>query len=474
MGTRQRDLPPFVSGVVLASMLALFITSLAYPQRTAPGAGANKNARPGRRGPKKDNPPAAPVKQTLSVVTTPAIANVVIKDEQGKVVGDGQSKEGKLEKELRPGVYRIEVTAEKYLPGTFEAVVRKGKTEVVQAKLAPSSGSILISLGSVGPDVTILIDGQKPANLMRKGNRIQIEDIRIGSHALRITHPSIASYEERVEVTGGTSTPVTPMFQSAVAELEVLSEPGAKVYIDSEQVGETNPEGRLKRSGVSVGRHEIQLTKDGYEDYKDSRPFDFGKTVLIDRRMTPKATSTGFSEDFGVAFGKWAVPPSGWTRKSGRLEIANSPQLGFASGYNYRDLIMQFHLKLANTGGAAWAVRVKDSRNYYLFYLSGPGGMFPKRFNTYVVRDNKLDLQNPINSDAVLHDLRPGSQYTIDISVSGNKIEHKITPTATGVSETLGSFEDPNNVFTIGSIGFRTVASEVFSIDDIIVQPIKR
>lgn len=432
--------------------------------------------------PKKPPPPPPPrplkpkvsTNGVLSIVTTPSAAKVIIRDEQGKVVKEGQSKEGTYQMELRPGAYTIEVTADRYLPGAFQKQVEQAKSVVVQAQLAPAFGSILISLGSLGPDATILVDERRPANLTRKGNRIQIEDIRIGSHALRITHPSIASYEERVEVTGGTSTPVTPMFQPAVAELEVLSEPGAKVYIDSEQVGETNPEGRLKRSGVSVGRHEIQLTKDGYEDYKDSRPFDFGKTVLIDRRMTPKATSAGFSEDFGVAFGKWAAPPSGWTRKSGRLEIANSPQLGFASGYHYRDFIMQFHLKLVNTGGAAWTVRVKDSRNYYLFYLSGPGGMFPKRFNTYVVRDNNLDLQNPINSDAVLHDLGPGSQYTIDISVSGNKIEHKITPTATGVSETLGSFEDPNNVFTIGSIGFRTVASEVFSIDDIIVQPIKR
>src|ERR1700752_5087322 len=134
---------------------------------------------------------------------------------------------------------------------------------------------------------------------------------------------------------------------------------------------------------------------------------------------------------------------------------------------------MQFDLKLENSGGADWVVQVKEARNYYLFYLSGPGGKFPKRFITYMVRDNKFDLQDPITSSAVLQDLSPGSQYTIEITVSGNKIAHKITPASTGATEPLGSFEDPYNFATIGSVGFRTVASEVFSIDDIVVLPTK-
>jgi hypothetical protein len=418
-------------------------------------------------------------KGVLFVLTDPREAEVVVKDSRGVIRAQRRSKDGQFREELPRGTYEIEVTADRYASSKPELVeIKPPAFEVKRAYLISTSGSIVV--GGVKPDATILLDGKKPEGIgIRKeikkdDNQIVLEDVPNGFYILRIEQPNYTPLQDKVEVRGGSITMVTPLLEKAVGQLEIMSEPGAKVYLDNEQVGETKSDGRLKKADVSVGRHEVQLVKDGYDDYKDSLVIEFGKTVHLDHKMAPKATSAAFSEDFGVGLGKWAVPPSGWTRKGGRLEIAIAPQLGFASGYYYRDLIMQFHLKLENTGGAAWAVRVKDSKNYYLFYLSGPEGMFPKRFNAYIVLDNKLDLQNPINSDAVLQDLRPKSQYTIEISISGNKIEHKITPAATGISEPLGFFEDPHNLFTIGSIGFRTVWSEVFSIDDVVVQPVKR
>jgi hypothetical protein len=416
----------------------------------------------------------------LFVLTDPADANVVIKNSRGTVLARRRSEDGQFREELPRGRYEIEVAADGYAPSKPEVIqIIPQKSEIKRVYLTANVGSIVI--GGVQPDATILLNGKRPEstgikrNIKKEENQIVLEEVPNGFYGLQIEQPGYAPLEkERVEVRGGSMTMITPMLALAVAELEVVSEPGAKVYIDNEQVGETNSEGRLKKGGVKVGKHEIQLVKDDYDDYKEIRQFEFRKTVLMDHRMTPKATSTGFSEDFGAGLGKWVAPPSGWRIKNGHLEISNSPQLGFASGHNYRDFVMEFHLKLENTGGASWAVRVKDSRNYLLFYLSGPTGALRNRFNTYIVRDNKLDLQNPTSSNAVLQDLSPGSQYTIEINVKGNKIEHKITPTATGASEPLGFFESPDGLLSIGSIGFRTVASEVFSIDDIIVQPIKR
>ena len=253
--------------------------------------------------------------------------------------------------------------------------------------------------------------------------------------------------------------------------LTIRTLPGTDVYVNSEPRGGTPGDGVLKLNDVRVGEHEIKLAKDGYEEFKQRYKFEYGKPVEIKSELSPRATSAEFNEDFAINLGKWTVGAAGWSLKSGRLEIANTPRIGFANGYTYRDFIMQFHLKLTNAGGAAWALRVKDSNNYYLFYLSGPAGLFPGRFNTYIVRDSKFDPQRPVYSFPVLETLRAGGQYIIEISVLKDKIEHKITPSSTGVAVQLSVFTDPNNLFPVGSIGFRTVANEAFSIDDIVVQP---
>ncbi len=187
----------------------------------------------------------------------------------------------------------------------------------------------------------------------------------------------------------------------------------------------------------------------------------------------PPLSTIEFSEDFDVFnLNRWEMPRSGWTVESdGRLHLENAPFIGFPKEVIYRNFVMTFHLKLTNAGGAAWAVRVKDSGNYYLFYLSGPEGLYPNRFITYIVRDNKFDSRNLAHSDPIIVQLKAGNVYDLEIRVSNNLIENKIIPAETGEEVQLGFYKDPNNVFPYGSIGFRTVGSERFSVDELYVLP---
>jgi serine/threonine protein kinase len=204
--------------------------------------------------------------------------------------------------------------------------------------------------------------------------------------------------------------------------------------------------------------------------------------VLLYKRFTsgseasaspPRLTTTEFNDEF-LNLARWAVPPSGWNInvREGRLEIENQPQVGFPNGINYDNFEMNFHLKLLNDAGAAWALRVKDSNNYYLFYLSGPGGSYPNRFITYVVRDGKFNLPNFALSTPLTIELKSGGQYDVNIKAEGNQITQKITPAETGDEVNLGLFHDPDNTFTFGGVGFRTVGIEKFSVDDLYVRPL--
>src|SRR5262249_36762992 len=140
-------------------------------------------------------------------------------------------------------------------------------------------------------------------------------------------------------------------------------------------------------------------------------------------------------------------------------------------GITYRDFVMAFHLRLEDGKGAAWAVRAKDSNDYYLFYLSGPKGLFPNRFSTYVVKNGKFDPQNPVLSVAIIADLVPKVQYQAELHGTKDVIETTITPLDTGRPVPLGVFQDPDKTFFYGGIGFRSVGTEQFSVDELYVQP---
>ncbi|HXU37794.1 MAG TPA: adenylate/guanylate cyclase domain-containing protein [Blastocatellia bacterium] len=181
-------------------------------------------------------------------------------------------------------------------------------------------------------------------------------------------------------------------------------------------------------------------------------------------------TTTEFAEIF-TSLDQWKAPSS-WSFAKQRLQIENEPILGYAREVNVGDFDMSFHLTLINDGGAAWALRVKDPNNYYLFYLSGPGGMNDKNaFFTYLVRDGK-QLQK--KADNLVVTLKAGGQYHIDINVTNDLITQTITSDNLddedpGVKKPLGQLRD--DTYHTGSIGFRTLGAEKFVVWGLFVRP---
>ncbi len=179
-----------------------------------------------------------------------------------------------------------------------------------------------------------------------------------------------------------------------------------------------------------------------------------------------------FSEMF-VGLGRWTAPPTGWEIRGERLFIAAQPRLGFATNVVVDDFTMTFHLKLENAAGAAWALRIRDQDNYYLFYLDG-SKTATSYFSAYIVRAGKLGeivTQIPITKKLIA-----GGEYTVNITAKGNKIEHFFNPaddpSTDALGDPLGIFIDENNVYPGGGIGFRNVGAEQFSVDELYVRPL--
>jgi hypothetical protein len=350
---------------------------------------------------------------------------------------------------------------------------RTVKRPTTAAKPVNVARTGLIMIGPILENAKVFLNDKpaKDVTVDAKNNRLLVDDVPPGPQKVTYDAPDYVIVEKTIPVRAGNEYLwiVTP--KPALATLVVRTLPDTAVFVDNEPKGRTPASGSLTLNDVRLGQHEIKLVKDAYVEFKRAETFEFERPVTLDARLEPVPNSAEFSDLFDINLKRWTVPASGWTLKGGRLQLANAA-LGYPTGVHYRDIeAMAFHLRLENGGGAAWALRAKDPNNYYLFYLSGPKGLFPGYFNTYVVKDGKFDPQDPVSSSPVVEALKQGGEYQITIRAVGNLIEHEITPASTGQPIKLGVFEDPNNTFVYGGLGFRTVGSETFSVDELFVQP---
>ncbi len=136
--------------------------------------------------------------------------------------------------------------------------------------------------------------------------------------------------------------------------------------------------------------------------------------------------------------------------------------MGLVKSRSYRDYDLAFNLKFTNGVGAAWILRAKDTKNYYLFVLS----VKERLLRTFVVEDGRMMPREPSN---ILVDPGANTSYQISAVVQGDRIRHSIKNQSTGDEELMGVLVDGR--FRYGYVGLTTVAGEQFSVEDFFVRP---
>jgi hypothetical protein len=450
--------------LLLATGSSVYAQARRYPGSDPPPRTPSKP--PVTRGAKN---PTVKANGVLFVLTQPNSARVIIKNNQGGTVTQGVSREGEYRVELKPGKYNVEVMAEKYLTFTRETEVKRAQPEYVLADLTPTTGAVQIAMGTLPEAAIVLIDGQKPAKLTRKtGNQIQIDDIDAGPHTLRITHPTIGDYEEKIEVQGGVITPVAPDFREAAVSFVIRSEPGADVFIDNNLEGRVGERGELRVSTkYRPGRHTVRAEKEKFKPAQKSEEFSIGEAV-VELKLTKALSTEEFADYFLDGAIHWEAPRE-WQIKRGRMTV-DGTQVGLLRDRLYDDFKMVFDVSFANGKGAAWILRAQDKQNFYLFQLTGPKASNPNTLRYFAYQNGQPRL---LGSVPIVEDLsKPDDSFTITVEARGPVIKHylqvKSAPKASG-PELISTISD--STFSYGGVGFGAKDDEEFVVFLINVVP---
>jgi hypothetical protein len=418
----------------------------------------------------------------LVVLVEPVLpGQIVVRGLDGKEFGRAAADQDNGQAEFSlplSKVYNVEVSHPGYTSTSIKSRPLNRQT-VVRIRLNAQWASL--RLRDLPAGAKVLIDDREKGVADETGSTV-ITEILPGEHRLRIIHPEYNDFVDTFEVVEvGEEVSFGRIPLSRVARLDVVGPPGALILIDGALQGKINESGRLQilYELDQITERTISAELVGYQTWRLKTPLSPGpKSIKVE--LSPVTTSAGVS-DFFDSVNQWQVPTD-WKvvgdNRNKRLEVRGS-QPGILKGLTYRDLQANFTVWFADGRGASWVVKIDpEGRNYYLFHISGPESTSatPRRFYTYLVRNGGEPVE--VGTPApLLTDLTPQASYTVNLTIRDHTIQHTITSNETGETNDLGIWTDvttEREKHLFGSFGFRSLFGEVFFIDDLNIEPLRK
>ena len=413
-----------------------------------------------------------PSKGYLSLFTTPE-ARITLSTAKGGI----KRKSGKADEkgivslqDLAPGRYVLRIEHEDYQSLTDTITIDKGKQTCLKGELTSKYGTIKLGLGEQADgSVIVQMDGEivLPPRLKTEKGMISIPRVPVGEHRLRISKDN---YEERLIEQhkvgpGEQNDPLVFDLKPITITLTIKTLSNAQIYLDGALAGRSSADGVVSVPDLLPGTKKLRVLLDGYETLEREVTLTREQRQLtLDIRLNPITEDAEFSEDFDPTIDNWwPKRPDGWELISGKGLQIRGDQIALCKNTSkpnrsfnyYYDFDLHFNVSFTNGKGAAWVVRAKDERNYYLFELStsgGPGGKPILNFS--VCRDGQCAKQRSFPVFARLD--HPGDSFDITLKARGKTFAHWIkvySDPAPEKQQLGGIFED--ETFAYGGIGFR-------------------
>jgi hypothetical protein len=225
----------------------------------------------------------------------------------------------------------------------------------------------------------------------------------------------------------------------------------------------------------------LRVILDGYETAETTLSLKLdNRQQTIKANLAPLVEAEEATISASAPQRNWTPAPANWAFDRRGILVKDAAAVLFKevneqTRFNhYRNFTLHLDLRFANGLGAAWILRARDNRNYYLFeLLTSRNESKRKLFNFYLCREGKLEL---LNSAEVVDDIdNPQASIYLEIQARGNQFSHKIrvSTDAQPQARPLAVFTDRQNTFSIGGLGFQGVRGIEMLVQALHVIPVK-
>ncbi len=411
---------------------------------------------------------------TIPVFSDPIGAEVYLNNRLlGKTTVEGKLILGKNKPKtltLKAGKYKFRFEHPDYQSDLRDVTVNRGEPSAVTGALKPKFGFLLLANLPKGASVILNEEPVNPKNFSWQDEGTLKLKAPLGEHQLKVSLTGYQPFINQYQIKDATPIAIGVELKRLLASLVVKSNPGARVYLDNQELGTISSEGRLVLTALEPQKpYRLVMEREGYKKYEKELTLVSERENVVEQPLSLLTNSSEFADSFESGLIFWDAPKE-WKAEKGFLTI-NSKEVGLPKERNYCDAEVVFSLRLLNSRGAAWVVRAQDKENYYLFCLNAEGA-YSNKLVTYICRNGSYDLTKPVMFPSPIPvQLKSNQTYRIRIIITGNVIQHFLTDNKTGDEFSIGLCTDEKNLFPCGNIGFVAPSGESFQAYGFVIKP---
>src|SRR5262249_25174459 len=215
---------------------------------------------------------------------------------------------------LLPGKYNIVIEHKDYHPYSNAVQVDPARPETFVAinKMVSKYGAI--SIGGAPTNAKFFLDDSSIASssLTLENQSIVITRVPVGKHSLRISKEGFVDFAREIEVLPGRPTFIAAQLDLARVTLRLSSQPGARVYVGSEEKA-TIPSDSNVTISLAPGRHTVRVLKDGYHEWSKELTLSLTNNPVTERvELTPIPNSAEGDWQPPLGPRKWHPRPAAW------------------------------------------------------------------------------------------------------------------------------------------------------------------